>query len=105
MEHVFHNMDDIEIYLDDIGIFSNSYEEHMATICAVLTRLQDNNFSVNPLKCEWAVKETDRHGTMERCSLLHLIACRRPIGPFVRFPCGGTHNTMNSIVLSWATSY
>jgi hypothetical protein len=39
--------------------FSDDYESHMATIQTVLTHLQDNGFSVNPLKCEWAVQEND----------------------------------------------
>jgi len=59
METVLQDIKDVEIYLDDIGIFSNDWESHLQTIQTVLTKLQENGFSVNPLKCEWAVQETD----------------------------------------------
>ena len=49
----------VEAYIDDIGIFSNSYEEHMQVIQEVVQRLQEAGFKVNPLKCEWCVQETD----------------------------------------------
>jgi len=58
MERVLRAIDDIEIYIDDIAVFSDSFEAHMSTLDQVLTRLQDNGFCVNPRKCEWAVKET-----------------------------------------------
>ena len=53
MERVLKNLPEIEIYIDDIGIFSDtSWEEHITSINKVLSRLQDNGFTVNPLKCE-----------------------------------------------------
>ena len=46
--------------MDDIGIFTNgTYEEHLAAIELVLRRLEEANLRVNPMKCEWAVQETD----------------------------------------------
>jgi Reverse transcriptase (RNA-dependent DNA polymerase). len=59
MESVLQDIEGVEIYLDDIGIFSNNWDSHIQTLQIVLTRLQENGFTVNPLKCEWAVKETD----------------------------------------------
>ncbi len=59
MENIFRDVNNAEVYIDDIGAFSNSWEEHMTLTSKILTLLQDNGFTVNPLKCEWAVKESD----------------------------------------------
>jgi transposase InsO family protein len=60
MEEVLRDMPEVEVYFDDVGIFTKgSYELHLEVVSKVLDRLQSNNFTVNPLKCEWAVKETD----------------------------------------------
>ncbi len=59
MENIFRAIEDAEVCIDDIGAFSNSWEEHMALLCRILTLLQDTGFTVNPLKCKWAVKKTD----------------------------------------------
>jgi hypothetical protein len=59
MENMFRDVTDAEVYNDDIGAFSHSWKDHMAHLCIILTKLQDNCFSVNPRKCDWAVKETD----------------------------------------------
>jgi hypothetical protein len=59
MENIFRDVAEVEVYIDDKGIFSDSWEQHLAVLCIVLQKLQENGFIVNPLKCEWAVKETD----------------------------------------------
>ena len=59
MERVLGHLEDLEIYLDDLAAFSNSWEDHLDILEKVLTILQDKGFSVNPLKCEWAIQETD----------------------------------------------
>ena len=59
MERVLRAIEDIEVYIDDIACFSNDFDSHMALLDQVFNRLQNHGFAINPLKCEWAVQETD----------------------------------------------
>jgi hypothetical protein len=62
MENIFRNITDAKGYIDYIGAFSHSWDDHLKLLRIILTKLQVNGFTVNPLKCEWAVTETDRLG-------------------------------------------
>ena len=59
MEKTLADIKDIECYIDDIGIFSKDWESHMDVLSKVLTQLEEKGFTVNPLKCKFAVKESD----------------------------------------------
>ena len=59
MEDVLRDIPGCEIFIDDVALFSNSWEEHQHTVNEALKRLQNAGFTINPLKCEWAVQETD----------------------------------------------
>jgi hypothetical protein len=60
MEDVLWDIKEIEAYIDDVGVFTNGdFECHSASLDKVLKRLEENNFTVNPLKCDWAIQETN----------------------------------------------
>lgn len=59
MDEIFQDLQEVDCCIDDAGVWSNDWNSHCRSVAEVLRRLEDNGFSVNPLKCEWAVKETD----------------------------------------------
>jgi hypothetical protein len=59
MENVLSDIKDAGVYIDDVGAFSNDWDRHVNLLATILRQLRENGFTINPLKCEWAVKETD----------------------------------------------
>ncbi len=62
MENVLSGIKDADIYIDNVGAFSNDWDHHVNLIVTILRRLRESGFTINPLKCEWAIKETERLG-------------------------------------------
>ena len=56
MENIFRDVVDEEVYIDDVGYFSNSWSRHLDLWDIILRKLQENGFTFNPLKYEWAFK-------------------------------------------------
>ena len=50
MKNTSRDSDEAEVYIDDIGVFSDSWEQHMATLRVVLQKLQDNGFTVKSIE-------------------------------------------------------
>ena len=59
MENILHDIEDADVYINDVGAFFKSWDSHMNLLDIILHRLLDNGFTVNPLRCKWVVKETD----------------------------------------------
>jgi hypothetical protein len=63
MENVLSGIKDADVYIDDVGAFSNDWIHHINFILAtILQCLCKNSFTIYPLKREWVVKETEWHG-------------------------------------------
>jgi hypothetical protein len=59
MENILSDIKDADVYIDDVGYFSDNWDPHVNLLATILRRLRKYGFTINPLKCEWAVKETD----------------------------------------------
>jgi hypothetical protein len=59
MENVLSDIKDADVYIEDVIAFSNDWDHHVNLLATILWQLGENGFTINPLKCEWAIKETD----------------------------------------------
>ena len=62
MHSVLDNIDSIELYMDHIGVFTTTWTDHVSLLSTVLGGLENVGFTINRLKCEWAIQETDFPG-------------------------------------------
>ncbi len=51
MENIFRNVNDPEVYINNIGAFLPDWEHHITLLHAIATKLKENGFTVNPLNC------------------------------------------------------
>jgi hypothetical protein len=59
MENVLSDIKIADVYINDVGAFSNDCNHHINLLATILCQLCKNGFTINPLRCEWAVKEID----------------------------------------------
>ena len=59
MKEILWDIEEVNVYIDDVSCFDHSWQQHLRTLERVLTHLEENGSAINPLKCEWGVHETD----------------------------------------------
>eukprot|EP00957_Ditylum_brightwellii_P191801 14601339-Ditylum_brightwellii.AAC.1 len=59
MENVLHGIKDTDVYLDNVGVFSDNWESHIKLIDEILHRQCGNRFTINSVKCETPIKVTN----------------------------------------------
>ena len=59
MEEVLCDIPEVDVYINDIGIFTDLWDCHIEVVDEVMRYLEERGFTVNSLKCEWAVQETN----------------------------------------------
>ncbi len=56
MENVLKDIPDADVYINDVDVISNDWNHHVNLLATILCQLPENGFTINPLKCEWAIK-------------------------------------------------
>ena len=59
MHSILDDIDGIEFYMDNISVSTTTWKDHICLLSTVLGCLEHVGFTINLLKCEWAVQEMD----------------------------------------------
>ena len=59
MDHIFGDMPNLFVYMDDLLIYSEDDSSHMNIVEEVLKRLQDNGLSISIKKCVFGARELE----------------------------------------------
>ncbi|GBM76869.1 Retrovirus-related Pol polyprotein from transposon 297 [Araneus ventricosus] len=55
MADILHGCDHFAVpYLDDVAIYSNSWEEHLNHLNAFMSKIKDAGLTIKPIKCKFA---------------------------------------------------
>ena len=81
------NLRDCLIYLDDVIIFSTTFEEHLDRLESVFTRLRENNLELKASKCKFfksqvtylghVVSDAGIQTDSEKLEALKILACSK----------------------------
>lgn len=59
MNQIFHQLDFVFVYIDDILIFSENKDQHIKHIKTVLKKIAENNLTINLSKCTFGTNKVD----------------------------------------------
>jgi hypothetical protein len=59
MENVLSDIEDADVYIDDVSAFSSDWDHHVNLLANLSHQLRRNGFTINPLKFDLAIKDTD----------------------------------------------
>jgi hypothetical protein len=57
-KNVLSDIEDADANINNVGAFFSDWNHHVNLLATILQQLHENGFTINLLKCEWAVKET-----------------------------------------------
>ena len=82
MRKLLHGMTGVENFIDDIILFSDTWEEHLRTLTGLLSRLRNAGLTARPSKCFIGYDQLDCLGHSIYSNILNNLILNQAIGDF-----------------------